>query len=399
MKKVVLAYSGGLDTSVAIKWLQENYQAQVIAVIVDIGQPENLMLAQRKALTVGASESLIINAQEEFVNSFIAPALQSNLSYQKQYPLATALARPLIAKLLVEVAKQKQAHAVAHGCTAKGNDQVRFELAIKALAPDLEVIAPARQWQMTREQEIEYARSHNIEVPATKSSPYSIDENLYGRSIEAGDLEDPWAEPAPDVFKWTTDASEAPDNPEYLELTFVNGLPTVLNEEQLSLAELIKQLNEIGGRHGVGRLDMIEERVVGIKSREVYECPAALILLTAHQDLENLTLPYELLAVKYPLEQQLSELVYAGKWFHPLTEALVAFMQQTQKQVEGTVRLKLFKGAITVVGRQSPWSLYDTGLATYEEGDVFPHEAATGFLKLFSLPTQLWSAHKKETKS
>lgn len=399
MKKVVLAYSGGLDTSVAIKWLQENYEAQVIAVIVDIGQPENLMLAQRKALTVGASESLIINAQEEFVSSFIAPALQSNLSYQKQYPLATALARPLIAKLLVEVAKQKQAQAVAHGCTAKGNDQVRFELAIKALAPELEIIAPARQWQMTREQEIEYASSHNIEVPATKSSPYSIDENLYGRSIEAGDLEDPWVEPSPDVFKWTTDPSEAPTNPEYLELNFVNGLPTVLNEEQLSLPEMIKRLNELGGRHGVGRLDMIEERVVGIKSREVYECPAAVILLTAHQDLENLTLPYEVLAVKYRLEQQLSELVYAGKWFNPLTEALVAFMRQTQKQVEGTVRLKLFKGAVTVVGRQSPWSLYDTGLATYEEGDVFPHEAATGFLKLFSLPTQLWSAHKKETKN
>lgn len=396
--KVVLAYSGGLDTSVAVKWLQEQYNAQVIAVIVDIGQPENLMLAQRKALSVGAAESLIINAKEEFVHDFIAPAVQSNLVYQKQYPLATALARPLIAKQLVEIAKQKQADAIAHGCTAKGNDQVRFELAIKALSPDLQVLAPARDWDMTREQEIEYAKQHNIEVPATKSSPYSIDENLYGRSIEAGDLEDPWVEPPPDVFKWTAEPSDAPDNPEYVELVFVNGLPVVFNEEELALEEIIKALNRSGGQHGIGRLDLIEERVVGIKSREVYECPAAVILLTAHQELENLTLPYELLAVKYQLEQQLSELVYAGKWYNPLREAISSFMSKTQKRVEGTVRLRLYKGACTVVGRKSPWSLYDASLATYDEGDTFPHQAAEGFLKLFSLPIQVWSAYKQEGK-
>lgn len=396
--KIVLAFSGGLDTSVAIKWLQQQYNAQVIAAIVDIGQPENLMLAQRKALSLGAAESLIVNSREEFVHEFIAPAIQSNLTYQKQYPLATALARPLIAKKLVEIAKQKQADAIAHGCTAKGNDQVRFELAIKALAPDLQVIAPARSWNMTREEEIEYARQHNIPVPVTKGSPYSIDENFYGRSIEAGDLEDPWLEPPPDVFKWTTDPAEAPDTPEYLEIAFVNGLPTVINEEQLPLSELIETLNKVGGKHGVGRVDLVEERVVGLKSREVYECPAAVILLTAHQDLENITLPYELLAVKYRLEQQLSELVYAGKWYTPLREALSAFMQQTQKRVEGTVRLKLYKGSCTVAGRQSPWSLCDASLATYAQEDTFPHDAAEGFLKLFSLPTVVWSSYKPGEK-
>lgn len=396
-EKVVLAYSGGLDTSVAIKWLQDKYDLDVVAVALNVGQPENLHQIQRKALTVGALESLVIDAEDEFVADFVTPAIQANAMYEIKYPVTTSLSRPLIAKHLVETAKQHGSTTIAHGCTGKGNDQVRIETAIMALAPEMKIIAPQREWVMSREEEIEYAKSHGIEVPVTKASPYSVDENIWGRSVEAGVLEDPWQEPPPDAYQWTADPTEAPDTPEYVEVTFEGGKPTFLDEEQLSMVELIPELNRIAGKHGVGRIDMVENRLVGIKSREIYECPAATVLIAAHRELEALTLTRELAHYKYGIEEAYTQQIYFGQWFSPLRQCLQAFITASQERVSGTVRFKLYKGCLQVVGRKSPFSLYDHGLATYDRSDQFSHESAKGFIELWGLPNKVWAKKQGES--
>jgi argininosuccinate synthase len=386
MDKVVLAYSGGLDTSVAIKWINEKYGLDVVAVTVDVGNEKDFSQIQQKALRIGAIKSYVEDARVDFVKYFVWPSLQAGTLYEGVYPLATALARPLIAKVLVEYARREGAVAVAHGCTGKGNDQVRFDVAIATLAPDLKIIAPVREWRMTRDEEIEYAKQHSIPVPVTRESPYSVDENLWGRSIEAGVLEDPWVEPPEDAFAWTINPRHAPDTPSYVEISFERGIPTALDGEELDGVTLIQRLNELGGAHSVGRIDHIENRVVGIKSREVYEAPAAVILHTAHTALEYLTLTRDQLRFKARVAQEMADLIYSGLWFSALHQDLAAFVQSTQRNVSGVVRVKLFKGQATVVGRKSPKSLYQFQLATYEKGDLFDHSAAEGFIKLFSLP-------------
>lgn len=383
-KKVVLAYSGGLDTSIAIKWLLENKAKQVIAVVVDLGQNENLKSIQQKALKIGASESIVIDAKKEFVNNFIWPSLSANAIYG-EYPLGTALARPLIAKHLVHIAKIKKADAISHGCTGKGNDQVRFDISIMSLAPDLKIIAPAREWKMTREGSIEYAKKHNIPIPIKKKSPYSIDYNLWGRSVECGVLEDIWREPPEDAYDLTKNPKTSPSRPVYITIGFKNGIPLTLNGKKLEGAELIKKLNMICGKHCIGRIDQVENRVVGIKSREVYEAPAATVLLKAHRDLESLVHTRETIIFKQILDQKYAQLIYDGRWFNPLREALDNFNGYIQRKVTGVIRLKLFKGNTMIVGRKSPYSLYKEKLATYSKGDTFDRNAAEGFIKLFGL--------------
>lgn len=395
-KKVVLAYSGGLDTSVLVRWLIEERGLDVIAVSADVGQPGDMEATRKKALDTGAVVSEVIDAREEFAKEFIVPALWSNALYQGSYPLATALARPLIARLQVEAAHRHGAEYVAHGCTGKGNDQVRFEVATAALDPSLGVIAPMREWKMTREEEIDYARSRGIPVPVTAASPYSIDENLWGRSCECGALEDPWNEPPEDAYEWTSSPESAPDRPAYVEIDFEGGVPVAVDGAGMGLVRLIDHLNEIGGAHGVGRLDVIEDRLVGIKSREIYEAPAAVMLIAAHADLEKLTLTRETLAGKRPLEQRVAEMAYEGLWFSPLNTAITEFNRSVQARVSGTARVKLYKGGATVVGRKSPNSLYDTGLATYDKADAFDHSAAEGFIKLWGLPLAVWSRSEKD---
>jgi len=387
---LVLAYSGGLDTSVAVKWLEEKYGFRVVTVTLNVGEAKNLEAVRAKAIKVGAVQAVVKDARAEFAEEYILRALWANALYQGKYPLASALSRPLIAREIVRVAREVGASAVAHGSTGKGNDQVRLELGMKALAPKLEVYAPVREWGLTRDAEIEYARAHGIPVPVTQESPYSIDQNLWGRAIEAGALEDPWAAPPEDAFLWTVAPEEAPDVPEELVLTFAKGRPVALDGEAMDLVTLITTLNEIGGRHGVGRIDMIEDRLVGIKSREVYEAPAALILIEAHRALEALVLPREVLHVKPVLELEWTRLVYNGLWYSPLREAYDAFFAATQNLVTGDVRVKLYKGNIVVTGRRAPKSLYRHDLATYQTGDLFDHRAAEGFLKLWGLPTELF---------
>jgi argininosuccinate synthase len=394
---VVLAYSGGLDTSVAIRWLQENYDLEVVAVAVDVGQGGDLEEVKDKALRVGAVHSEMVNAQKAFAEKFIIPALKANALYEKKYPLATSLSRPLIAKVLVEVAQGTGAVYVAHGCTGKGNDQVRFEVSIRALNPDLNIIAPAREWDFTRESAIEYAQQHNIPIPVTKKSPYSIDENLWGKSIECGILEDPWIEPPEDAFTMTVDPVQAPNKPTYLEVEFEKGVPVALDGAGMDIIELIGRVNQIAGSNGFGRIDKIENRLVGIKSREIYEAPAALTLIMAHRELEDMVLERDLAHFKYTIEEKYAELVYDGLWFGPLREALDAFINETQKVVNGTIRLKLYKGSCRVVGRKSPNSLYDRKLATYEQGDTFSHQSAAGFNKIFGLSLETWGRkYRKE---
>ena len=387
INKVVLAYSGGLDTSVAIRWLLENKAQKVIAVAADLGQGEELKPIQKKALRVGASDSIVIDAKKEFVNNFIWPALFANAIYE-DYPLATSLARPLIAKLLVQVAKSKKADAIAHGCTGKGNDQVRFDVSTMALAPHLKIIAPAREWNMTREKSIEYAKKFNIPIPVTKKSPYSVDLNLWGRSVECGILEDAWKEPPENAYALTKNPKNAPSKPTYITIGFKDGIPVNINGKRLDGIKLIQTLNKIAGNHGVGRIDQIENRVVGIKSREIYEAPAAVVLLKAHKDLESLTHTRETILFKSILDQKYSQLVYDGRWFNPLREAIDTFNKHIQKRVTGTIRIKLFKGNATIVGRKSPFALYKHKLATYGKGDVFDQSAAEGFIKLFGLDLQ-----------
>ncbi|MEN1104822.1 argininosuccinate synthase [Listeria monocytogenes] len=387
-EKIVLAYSGGLDTSVAIQWLVESGY-EVIACCLDVGEGKILDFIKEKAITVGASESYTIDAKEEFAEDFALIALQAHAYYEGKYPLISALSRPLIAKKLVEVARQEGASAIAHGCTGKGNDQVRFEVAIHALAPDLKVVSPVRDWKWSREEEINYAKEHDIPVPIDLDNPFSIDQNLWGRSNECGVLENPWTTPPEAAYDLTVSLEDAPDTADIVEITFDAGIPISLNGENMSLANLILTLNEIAGKHGVGRIDHIENRLVGIKSREVYECPAAVTLITAHKELEDLTFVREVAHFKPIIEQKISETIYNGLWFSPLTEALVAFLKSTQKFVNGTIRVKLFKGHAIVEGRKSPNSLYDENLATYTSSDTFDQDAAVGFIKLWGLPTKV----------
>jgi argininosuccinate synthase len=395
MKKVVLAYSGGLDTSVAIKWLQEQGYA-VVACCLDVGEGKDTSFVQKKALQVGAIESYMIDAKEEYAKDFALVALQAHALYEGKYPLVSALSRPLIAKKLVEIAEQENAVAIAHGCTGKGNDQVRFEVSIKALNPDLEVLAPVREWGWSREEEIEYAIKNDIPIPINLDSPYSIDQNLWGRSNECGVLEDPWAAPPEGAYDLTTPLEKTPDVAEVIEIQFEQGVPVKINDKAYPLHELILELNEIAGKHGVGRIDHVENRLVGIKSREVYECPGAMTLIKAHKELEDLTLVKEVAHFKPVIEQKLTELIYNGLWFSPLKTALHAFLQETQKYVTGTVRVKLFKGHAIVEGRKSEYSLYDEKLATYTKDDAFDHNAAIGFIELWGLPTKVNSMVKNK---
>ncbi len=396
-KKVILAYSGGLDTSIAIRWLQEECESEVIALAVDVGQGGDLDAVKEKAIKIGAVKAHLIDAKSEFVTDFVIPALKANALYEKKYPLVSALSRPLIAKWQVELAESEGAQYVAHGCTGKGNDQVRFEVSTWALNPDLKIIAPLREWNMSRERGMEYAEKHNIPVPTSKDKPYSIDENLWGRAIECGVLEDAWNEPPSDVYELTTDVNNTPDEPCYMEIGFVQGAPIEIDGEKLGLVELIDRVGKVAGRNGWGRLDMIENRFVGIKSREVYEAPAALTLILAHQSLEDLTLDREVLHYKSLIEQKYAELVYCGLWYSPLKTALDAFINETQRSVTGTVRLKLHKGSCQVVGRKSDQSLYDYSLATYEEADKFSHQSAQGFIELWGLPTKVWARKNKKS--
>ena len=383
--KVVLAYSGGLDTSVGIRWLKEKYNMDVIALNIDVGSQADLSAIRQKALDIGAVKALVIDAKESLVNHFIFPALQADAIYEGQYPLATALSRPLMAKLLVDTALREGASAVAHGCTGKGNDQVRFEVSINALSPSLKIVAPAREWGMTREQTISYAQRYGIPVPITATSPYSIDENLWGRSIECGVVEDPWVEPPEEVFTWTKSPDEAPNEPEYVEIGFEKGIPVTIDGQKLDGVSLIMQLNELAGRHGAGRIDHLENRLVGIKSREIYEAPAALVLLQAHQALEAMTLSKAQLRFKQKVAMEYADLIYNGLWFTSLHQDLAAYVRSSQHFVTGAVRLKLFKGSSSVVGRKSPFSLYNYGLATYDKGDIFDQSASPGFIHIWGL--------------
>lgn len=386
--KVILAYSGGLDTSVSIKWIKENYNMEVIAVLIDCGQPDDLNEARKRAQDNGAYKSLIVDAKDEFVNDFIAAAIKANLKYEKNYVLATALARPLIVKKLVEVAKKEEADAIAHGCTAKGNDQVRFDVGIRSLSPELKIIAPLREWTLTREEEIEYAKKHNIKINVTKKSPYSVDENLWGRSIECGILEDPWAEPPEDVYGWTK-IIKKPDQSEYVELGFEQGIPVLLNGKKMAPGIVISSLNKIAGAYGIGRSDMIENRLVGIKSREIYEAPAAVVILEAHRHLECMVLDRELLHYKYLLEEKMAEMVYYGLWFTPLMDCLKSFMDESQKYLNGTVKIKLGYKNFAVCGRKSIYSLYDLKLATYDRGDLFDPKHSESFIKIWGYPYEI----------
>ncbi|KXG44431.1 argininosuccinate synthase [Tepidibacillus infernus] len=389
--KVVLAYSGGLDTSVAIKWLQEKYNYDVIALAMDVGEGKDLDFVQEKALKVGAIKSYVVDVKKEFAEEFILPALKANTMYEGKYPLVSALSRPLIAKWLVKVAREEGAVAVAHGCTGKGNDQVRFDVSVTALAPDLKIIAPVREWAMSRDEEIQYAAKHGIPIPVQKENPFSIDMNMWGRSCEAGVLEDPWVAPPEEAYALTSSIHDAPDQPEEVEIVFEKGKPVALNGEVLPMEEIILQLNKIAGKHGVGRIDHVENRLVGIKSREIYETPGATVLITAHQALESLVHPREMAHFKPIIEQKVADMIYEGLWFSPLMDSLKVFIDSTQEMVTGKVRVKLFKGHATVVGRSSEESLYSYELATYNADDQFNHEAAVGFITLFGLPTKVFA--------
>lgn len=393
-EKVVLAYSGGLDTSVCLKWLQAEKGFDVIAVCGNVGQDENDLAAiKQKAIDMGAVASFAVDMREEYANEYVTLAIAANGLYENSYPLLSALSRPLLSKHMVEVAHAFGAKYVAHGCTGKGNDQVRFETSIKALDPSIEIIAPVREWNLhSREEEMEWAKAHSVPVPTTKKSPYSIDDNLWGRAIECGVLEDPWCEPPAGIWTLTADAQFAPDQPEYLEIGFESGVPCSLNGEEMGLVDMIKAINVKAGLHGCGRLDMVENRLVGVKSRECYEVPAAQVIINAHKALETLCLDRETQHYKFGIEQKWATAVYEGLWYSPLKEALDSFCASTQACVTGTVKVKLYKGSSTVVGRKSPYSLYDFGLASYGAQDTFDHEAAKGFIQLHGLPTTVWSA-------
>ena len=393
MASVVLAYSGGLDTSVAIRWIKEQYNLDVITVTIDIGNARDLPAIAARAEQIGAVKALVVDGRADFVRYFVWPALQAGAIYEGEYPLATALARPLIARLLADVAHAEGAIAVAHGCTGKGNDQVRFDVAINTLAPELKIIAPVREWSMTRDNEIAYAAEHNIPIQVTNASPYSVDQNLWGRSVECGILEDPWAEPPEEVYGWTANPGHSKlssesltPEPTYIEITFKEGIPIELNREDIDGVTLIETLNTLAGGYGIGRIDHIENRLVGIKSREVYEAPAAVVLLNAHRALEGLTLSRDQARFKQMVATEYAHLIYNGQWYSALHQDLAAYVYSTQRFVSGVVRMKLSNGHCIVVGRKSEHSLYNHSLATYDSGDQFDHNAALGFIKLWGLP-------------
>ena len=386
--KIVLAYSGGLDTSVAIRWLQEQYGVDIATLTMDLGGQVDLEAARQRALDIGAIRADVMDARDEFVRDYVWPALRAGAIYEGVYPLATALGRPLIAKHLVRIALEEEALGIAHGCTGKGNDQVRFDVSAGALAPALKVVAPAREWGMTRDDEIAYAKERDIELDLNKRSSYSTDENLWGRSIEAGDLEDPWMEPPEEAYAWTVSVAAAPDEARYVEIRFAEGVPVAIDGEELNGVALIELLNEVAGAHGVGRIDHIENRLVGIKSREVYEAPAGTVLHLAHRALEQMCLTKEQSRFKERLAQEYADIVYNGLWFTAHRRDLDAYVLSTQRHVNGTVRVRLHKGSATVTGRESAEALYRHDLATYDAGDTFDHQASVGFISVFGLPVR-----------
>ena len=385
--RIILAYSGGLDTSFSIKWIQEKYDAEVVTMTADVGQGDDLKTIEEKALAIGALRHHSLDVRDEFARDYIFPAIKANALYQGKYPVSTSLARPLIASKLVEIARKENATGVAHGCTGKGNDQVRFDITIKALAPDLKIVAPIREYNLSRAQELEYLREHGITLPFQVNKTYSVDQNLWGRSIEAGDLEDPMNEPPEAAFEWTASAEAAPDEAQYITIEFERGVPCSVNDRMMGPAGLIELLNKLGGKHGIGRIDHMEDRLVGIKSREVYECPAASLILEAHKDLEKAVLTRHQFLFKNRIEAEWAFLVYAGLWLEPLKRDLDSFIDSTQQRVTGQVRLKLYKGGLRVVGRRSVYSLYDKNLATYGAETTFDQSLARGFIELWGLPT------------
>jgi len=396
-EKIVLAYSGGLDTSVLIKWLQEKYTAEVITVTVNVGQPENLKEAEEKAKKLGVLKHYSIDAKDEFATDYVFPAIKANALYEGKYPISTSLSRPLIVAKMVEIAEKENATGLAHGCTGKGNDQVRFDISIGSLAPDLKIIAPVREWSMTRAEEIEYAKAKGIPV-STAAKKYSIDQSIWGRSIECGVLEDASQEPPEDAFEWTVAPEEAPNTPEYVTIKFEAGVPVALNKEKLAPLALIETLNKTAGKHGVGRIDHIEDRLVGIKSREVYECPAATVLLEAHKYLEKLVLTRHEVLFKQQIDVQWTFLAYTGLWMDPLREDLEAFINKTQENVHGEVRVKLYKGGLQIVGRSSPMSLYDKNLVNYNIKTGFNQSYSKGFIELWGLQTRMHNILKRKAK-
>ncbi|OFW61308.1 MAG: argininosuccinate synthase [Actinobacteria bacterium RBG_16_64_13] len=395
-EKCILAYSGGLDTSALVPYMKEKYGYEIIAVLVDVGRMKDVEGLRQRALTAGAADSLILDAKEEFLVDFAFPALKANALYEGRYPLHSALSRPLIAKKMVEVAHRYGAKVAAHGCTAKGNDQVRIDVSVRCLDPSITVLGPAREWNMTRPELLDYLSARGIDLPITKKNPYSIDENLWGRAIECGELEDPWTAAPAEAFQFTVDPKAAPDEAAELVIGFEAGIPVSLDGERLDPITLVESVDMLGGAHGFGRLDMVENRLVGIKSREVYEEAGSLSLIMAHREVEDLTLTRELQHFKTMIDQRLSELIYDGLWFSPLARALRAFIDESQKYVSGEVRLRYFKGACSPVGRRSPHSLYDSKLATYGSGDTFSHESAKGFIQLWGLPVEVWARHHKD---
>ena len=398
-EKLVLAYSGGLDTSVMVHWIKEKYGYDVITVTADVGQADDLAEVEKKSKLIGATRHYTLDLKQEFLHEYVFPAIAANALYESKYPISTALARPLIAKKLVEVAHKEHARAVAHGCTGKGNDQVRFEVTIKALDPKLKIVAPVREWKLPREQEIHYAEEHGIPVPVDLEKPYSVDQNIWGRSIECGILENPSNEPPPDVFEWTNAPENAPQAAEYVTIEFDRGAPVAINGKRLTPIELVKKLNYIGGKHSIGRIDHIEDRLVGIKSREVYECPAATILIEAHRELEKLVLTRHEVWFKEQIDREWTNLVYTGLWNDPLKDDLDAFIAKTQEHVTGEVKIKAYKGSVTVVGRTSPLSLYDTGLATYDASTTFDQTWSEGFIEIWAMPTVVANARRREHSS
>jgi argininosuccinate synthase len=389
MERIVLAFSGGLDTSVAIPWLAEKYRAEVVTVTVDLGQGASPEDVRERALAIGAARAHVIDARDEFARDFILPALQAGAMYEGRYPLATALGRPLIAKYLVEIAHIEGTNAVAHGCSGKGNGQVRMDISARALDPDIKVIAPAREWDLTWNDEIDYARERGIPLSTAADSPYSTDANLWGRSIECGELDDPWIEPTEDIYILTKEPTESPDRPAYVEIAFERGVPVSINGIAMSMVELVSSLDTIAGAHAVGRVDMVENRLVGIKSREIYEAPAAVVLHMAHKELQSFVTPRDLERLTSELGVKYADLVYNGLWYTPTREAIDALVRKVQEKVTGVIRLKLFKGDCRVVGRRSPYALYDLAMATHDEADAFDHAAGEGFVKIWGLPVEI----------
>ncbi|MHA1410432.1 MAG: argininosuccinate synthase [Candidatus Odinarchaeia archaeon] len=388
-KKCLLLYSGGLDTSCMLKWLQDEKGYEVYTFIANLGQNTDWKKVEEKALKLGVKKHFMVDAQKEFADNYISYSIKANSLYEGAYPLSTAIGRPLIAKLAVEIAKKEGINMIAHGCTGKGNDNVRLGVSIKTLAPEIKVLTPIIEWNISRSESIEYAKKHNIPIPVTVDSPYSIDENLWGRSIECGILEDPYNEPLEDGWALTKNPVDAPNTPEYIEIEFEKGVPTKINGESMELVELVRELNKKAGEHGIGRIDHMEDRVTGIKSRETYECPAAITLITAHKDLEKAVSTYQELAFKEAVDQKWTYLAYAGLWFDPLREALEAFIDKVNEKVNGTVRMKLYKGLCQVVGRKSEWLLYDEKIATYEEWTTFDQKASLGYIEIMQQQSQL----------